>query len=109
MDLWIECLKDNPKAWVVMEKYNKRDVVAAELVYLRLRPWIAQHPNLGVFSANSATRCPKCGSDHVQKRGYEVTQASRYQRFQCMSCSGWSRGKALLTPAAERRALLVAV
>lgn len=109
MELWIECLKDNPKAWTCMERYNKKDVLAAELVYRRLRPWIAQHPNMGVYSANGATKCPKCGSEKVQKRGYEVTQASRYQRFQCMECSAWSRGKALLTPSYERKALLVPV
>jgi DNA polymerase elongation subunit (family B) len=109
MELWIECLNDNPRAWKVMKKYNEQDVLSAELVYLRMRPWIAQHPNLSVFSEGGATKCPKCDSTHVQKRGYEVTQASRYQRFQCMDCSGWSRGKALLTPARERKSLLVSV
>jgi DNA polymerase elongation subunit (family B) len=108
-ELWLQVLADNPKAWAVMKKYNIQDVVSAEKLYLRLRPWIAQHPNMGVFAANGEMKCPKCASLHLQKRGYEVTQSSRYQRFQCMDCSGWSRGKALLTPTRERKALLVSV
>lgn len=109
MELWLQCLQDNPRAWKCMRKYNEQDVISAELVYLRFRPWIAQHPNLSVFSGAGKATCPKCGSEHIQKRGYEVTQSSRYQRYQCMDCSGWSRGKSLLTPSAERRALLVSV
>src|ERR1700761_5055614 len=28
MELWLECLKDNPKAWQEMRKYNIQDIVA---------------------------------------------------------------------------------
>lgn len=107
MELWIQCLLDNPRAWKVMEKYNKIDVLGAEKVYLRLRPWIAQHPNLSVYTAlGDKPKCPKCDSTNVQKRGYETTQTSRYQRYHCQDCGGWSRSKSILNPIKERKAYL---
>lgn len=107
MELWIECLNDNVKAWKVLRRYNEEDVRRAELVYLRFRPWIAQHPNLSVFTApGDKVKCPKCNSTEVQKRGYEVTNACRYQRYHCQNCGAWSRGKIILNPAKERKAYL---
>jgi hypothetical protein len=54
-DLWSECLKGNPKAWAAMRKYNPKDVKGTEKVYLKLRPWIAQHPNVAIYTATA--RC----------------------------------------------------
>jgi hypothetical protein len=107
-ELWSECLKGNKRAWAELKKYNIRDVVATEELYLTQRPWITNHPNLGVYSEDAHT-CPKCESSNVQKRGETVTQASRYQRYQCMDCGGWSRGKILLSTLKDRRSTLVSV
>lgn len=107
-ELWAECLKDNPAAWTEMEKYNKQDVVATEKLYLKLRPWIDNHPNMGAYSpTEEAHQCPKCASPETQKRGVAVTQQGRYHRFQCTNCGGWSRGKERVIPKAERMKLLV--
>lgn len=102
-ELWLECLKDNPKAWAEMRKYNIRDVVSTEKLYLKQRPWIAQHPNLGTYSARAEASCPKCDSTNIQARGYSVLQQGRYQRYQCQACGGWSRGKLMLIPLKVRR------
>ena len=107
-ELWEQCLADNPLAWKEMEKYNVQDVVATEKLYLRLRPWISSHPNLGVYNGLDHA-CPKCGSTKVQKRGESVSQASRYQRYQCSDCGGWSRAKSLLTPLKTRKGILCPV
>lgn len=110
-ELWAECLKDNPAAWVEMEKYNKRDVRATEKVYLKLRPWIENHPNLGVFDDSERPICPKCGSDEVARRGgrhFSVKQQGVYNRYCCTNCGGWARGKVMQLPLGKRRSLLVA-
>jgi len=104
MELWAECLKDNPLAWAEMKKYNIQDVVATEKLYLRLRPWIANHPNLGVYMQKQC--CPACGSERVHKRGEQVSQASAYVRFHCQDCGKWSQGKSMLTKLAVRKVLL---
>lgn len=105
-ELWVECLKDNAKAWREMKKYNIQDILGTEKLYLRLRSWIAQHPNIGTYMAAGIHVCPKCGSKEVQKRGEQVTQAGRYQRYQCNDCGGWSRGRDMLLSLAKRRKIL---
>ncbi len=106
-ELWLECLKDNPAAWAEMKKYNIQDVVATEKLYLKQRPWIANHPNLGTYSDRAEASCPKCDSTHLQARGYSILQQGKYHRYHCQECGGWSRGKEMLLPLTTRRAKLV--
>lgn len=107
--LWAECLKGNPAAWAEMQRYNKRDVVATEQYYFRVRPWVDNHPNLGVYSDEERPLCPNCGSSHVVKHSKRVSvkQQGKYQRYHCMSCGSFPRGKIMLLPLAKRRSLLV--
>jgi len=107
-ELWSECLLDNPAAWREMKKYNKQDIVSLEKVYLKMRPWIANHPNLAAYSESLERKCPKCDSPHVIKKGIAMTTAGKYQQFQCKDCGGWSRGKQMLNDLAKRKSLLVA-
>lgn len=102
-ELWSECLLDNPTAWAEMKKYNKQDVIATEKLYLKLRPWITQHPNLATYSMREDLTCPKCDSPELQARGYTVTQSGKYQRLHCQKCGGWSRSKTNLIPANTRK------
>lgn len=106
-ELWVECLKDNPEAWAEMQEYNQIDVLATEKVYLRQRPWISNHPNLGTYTDSTSPECPKCGSKKLQKRGSALTQNGRYPRFQCTDCGGWSRGKQTVLTKEQREILLV--
>lgn len=104
-ELWAECLKDNPKAWASMKKYNQQDILATEDVYLQCRAWDDQHPNMGTFSAYEEHQCPHCGSANVIGRNgwREVKQQGVYKRYQCNDCRGWSRGKIMLNPLPKRR------
>jgi hypothetical protein len=108
-ELWRECLQDNAAAWREMRRYNVRDVIATEKVYLKLRPWIDNHPNVGAYDPSEKPLCPKCGSDHLIRQGSRVTtlQQGRYPRYQCQNCGGWSRGKEMLLPLSKRRSMLV--
>jgi hypothetical protein len=105
-DLWAECLKGNPRAWAAMRKYNPRDVIATEQVYLKLRPWIVGHPNVAVYDNNGDIRCPRCGSTHVQHRGVTTTQVGVYRRLRCSDCGGWSRSRYDTQTKEQRAALL---
>lgn len=103
-ELWKECLRDNPRAWHEMKRYNIADTRATEELYLKLLPWIAGHPNLGVYVEAAEPVCPKCASAKLQKRGKSRTQGGEYTRYQCQDCGGWSRGKQAL----KRRGTLLA-
>ena len=90
-DLWKRCMAGESLAWEKMVKYCKQDVKLLEKVYLKLRPYIKTHPNVGVY--RDRTACPRCGSKKIHYRGFAVTQACKYRRFQCKNCGGWGRDK----------------
>lgn len=105
-ELWQECLKDNPAAWAEMRRYNCRDTVATERVYLKLRPWIEGHPNVAAYMSVEQIACPKCGGVDVQMRGHSLTQTGEYHRYQCKTCGGWARSRYTLNTMSKRRRLL---
>lgn len=88
-ELWTECMAKDPKAWKVMEKYNRRDVTIMEGLYKRLLPWIKGHPNFGLYVDENRPVCNKCGGHSLQKRGLARTITMTYQRFQCSDCGSW--------------------
>lgn len=105
-ELWSECMKGNEEAWEEMRKYNIQDVETLEEVYLAIRPYARNHPNLAVLAESDKILCPKCGSDHIQFRGYMTTNVGKYQRFQCQSCSGWGRSRFTEYPKEVRKELI---
>lgn len=82
--LWDECLKGNREAWVEMETYNKRDVLALEGIYRKLVPW-DNSINFNVYNPNGVTEC-KCGSTRFHKRGFYFTNSGKYQVYRCYEC-----------------------
>ncbi len=86
-DLWLGCMKGDPKCWRKMIRYNIRDVLLLEKVYKRLRSWYPNHPNLPLFEDRPG--CPVCSSLNVQRRGFQVLKLRKAARLQCQKCSHW--------------------
>lgn len=94
-ELWTRCLEEGDKdAWALMKEYNVQDVVLLEKIYLRLRPYMENHPSLSVLVENTAgdITCPTCLSHNIHRRGFSMTRTGRRQRFQCNDCGSWSSG-----------------
>lgn len=110
-ELWAACLRGEHKAWVVMKDYNLQDVRTLEQVYLKVRPWSTSHPNVAIYLANGKIACPKCGSEHVQRRGLARTGVGEYPRYQCQNevCMGWLRGRFTEYDDEKRKVLAVNV
>jgi len=89
--LWLACMDGDPEAWKQMKKYNAQDVVLLERVYLKLRPFALNHPNVNHITRRP-TACPKCAYTHLNKRGFHYNQTSERQQYQCLSCQGWCYG-----------------
>jgi len=87
--LWEDCMNGNKAAWKKMKAYNKQDVNLLEKVYLRVRPWMTNHP---LADHSHDINCHVCSRTTVQKRGYTFTKVSRYQRYQCQDCGSWGHG-----------------
>lgn len=97
-DLWLRCLKGEKKALKDMAYYNIGDIELLEDVYLKLLPFMTNHPNLGIIQGKEDI-CPNCGTQgKLQKRGFSVTRVSRKQRYQCTACGSWSHGPAKQEP-----------
>lgn len=91
-ELWTECMAGNDEAWEEMKEYNIHDVISLEALYLRLRPYMRNHPNIARADEEGEVLCPKCGSGNIQWRGYYYTRAGIcYRRFVCLDCGGWGR------------------
>lgn len=88
--LWKGCMTGDDKSWRLMRRYNARDVELLEKVYLKLRPWMTNHPNLNLYTDGSG--CPSCKSNNIQRRGVSVKQNGKRFRFQCQSCASWFYG-----------------
>lgn len=86
---WAGCMRGDAKAWKTMVRYAKKDVDLLREIYLRLRPWMTNHPNLNVYDGGDG--CPTCGSHNMQRRGQRYTQVAVYQQWQCNDCRSWSR------------------
>lgn len=95
-ELWQGCMNGDMKAWRKMLQYNKQDVILLEKVYLKLRPWMTNHPNVNILSGTEG--CPGCGSKELQRRGIRVTRTSQFQRYQCQSCGMWCSGGRISKP-----------
>jgi DNA polymerase elongation subunit (family B) len=88
--LWVDCLNGDPKAWALMEKYNRGDVVPLEKLYKRLLPWMKGHPNVNLY-LGTTDMCTNCGSASLVKRGFAYTAMTKFQRLRCTDCGTWMR------------------
>lgn len=95
-ELWKGCMAGDMKSWATMVKYNKQDVVLLEKVYLELRPWMTNHPSIALIE-EIKDGCPNCGGNHLTRRGFSITRATKKQRLQCQGCGAWKVGKTLIT------------
>lgn len=105
-ELWVKCMAGEKEAWDKMEKYNRQDVFLLEDLYLKLRPWIKNHPNYPLYGDMEKKRCPKCNSSRLNYRGYYYTTTQTYRRLQCKDCGGWSRTRFTEVPTEDRRKIL---
>lgn len=90
-ELWVRCMAGEASAWEEMKRYNTRDVTLLEELHDRLLPWIPNHPNVNLYTADETPVCPACGGKDLIRKGYALTTVSKFQRYRCLSCGKWSR------------------
>ena len=89
-DLWLSCLRGDPKAIARMVRYNREDVRLLKRVFAKLRPYVTAKVNHQLFGNPDV--CESCGSHHTQRRGYVRLRKWKYHRHACQSCGHWFRG-----------------
>jgi len=88
--LWLDVMAGDAKARRKMKRYNVQDVKLTEQVYLRLLPWVPNHPHVGLFGADGG--CPMCGSDALEESGTTPALSLTYPLFRCQDCGANVRG-----------------
>jgi len=106
--LWKRCKNGDRDALMEMEVYNRHDVEILEEVYLKLRPWIKSHPNVGLYMEASTEVCPNCGSDHIATIGHYYTQVGKYEALRC-ECGAIARRRVSVIPLEKRKSLTVSI
>ena len=91
--LWTSAMKGNQESLDEMAKYNRHDVMGLEQVYLKLRPYIKNHPNLGVLVDMDV--CPNCGCEYLDETdSVYFTTANKFPVYRCQGCkTPYIRGK----------------
>jgi hypothetical protein len=93
-DLWAKSInfdrkyskEEQKKALQYMLKYNIQDVFVLEEYYLMIRPWIKNHPNMGIYQESVQPVCYKCGSPNIEPEGIYVTPLNKYYTMRCKDC-----------------------
>jgi hypothetical protein len=93
LQMWIDCIAGDPKAWTQMMRYNKHDVRLTDGLFERWIPWINGHPNFQIVDSLNSRDCPRCGMvDGLVRQGKRFNVTGAYPRFRCTGCKGWSQG-----------------
>lgn len=87
--LWLGCLRNEPRAWAEMRRYNIGDTRLTERLYDRLRPWIKGHPHIGLWSGDEDC-CGNCGGQ-LKASGWARTAVTAYAQYRCVNCGAWYR------------------
>jgi|TARA_R110000823_G_scaffold159062_3_gene290023 transposase-like protein len=83
--LWKDCEAGIPEKLEEMVEYNRHDVMGLEELYLKIRPYIHNHPNLGVLMDKDV--CSTCGADDIVETNSEyITSANKFPVYRCNSC-----------------------
>lgn len=102
-ELWKRCRVGNKDALKEMHTYNIQDIAGLEEMYVTLRPWIPNHPNLSVYMTTEEAHCPKCQSKMLKFGGLYATPANLYRSFRCDNCGTIGRSSNSVLTTAKRK------
>lgn len=90
---WIACSNGSQEHLTKMFTYCKRDVAPLlEDVYLKMLPWIPNHPNLNLYTEHDADVCPNCESQDLRWGELYPTPQGLWKGWRCQSCGAIGRG-----------------
>lgn len=93
--LWDRAVKGDEEAIGYMSTYCNMDVKILEEVYIKMRPWIKGHPNIGNLLSSNSCVCSHCGSKNLEliSDKFYFTSIGKYNLYRCKDCGGITRGR----------------
>jgi RNase P subunit RPR2 len=108
--LWRGCMEGDQRSIDLMETYNKQDVVVLEHVYVKLLPYITNHPNAALYSDSDEKVCTRCGGTHLTLlEKQHKTSVSSFVTYRCDDCGAISRERKTALSKSKRANLLTSV
>lgn len=83
INLWYGCITGDRGSLDKMQEYNKNDVYILEELYVRIRKYIRNHPNMALYIDTDIPVCHNCGSGNLTWVGYYYTGVNKYSSFRC--------------------------
>jgi len=93
-ELWKGCILGDPDSWETMKAYNEQDVELLQRVYLKLLPWVFNHPNVSTLKG-LIDACRNCGASDVVHEGFILTATGKRPQYRCTYCDTWMQGRHL--------------
>ncbi len=106
MQLWRGCMAGNNADWNIMRRYNIQDVRMLEPLYIKVLPWIQNHPNMGLYVDHENPVCTNCGSTNLISKGFEHLATQSYRRLRCNDCQTPLRERSTALPLSKRKVIL---
>ena len=97
-NLWKQCMSGNKEALNYMFEYNKKDVDILKQVYIKMLPYITNHPNVANYIGDSMA-CTHCGETEKYEKldgYYYYTNTNKYQVYRCLTCGSLFRDRQAL-------------
>lgn len=88
--LWRKVMEGDEAARRKMVRYCLGDVRKTGQLYLRMRPWIKNHPAMRSLGSEA---CPSCLSKNTKRDGIRRTACFHVQQHQCNNCGRYFSGK----------------
>ncbi len=92
-DIWKKAFFGDKDALKLVKEYNEHDVLVLEELFLKIRPFIKNFPNMNLYSNENTTVCRNCGSSDLSWSGYYYTNVNRYKGWRCNSCGAIGRDR----------------
>jgi len=105
ISLWIRCMDGETEAFDLMKTYNIGDIPTLRELYLKIRAFIPNHPNVALYFGDSdKMRCPVCGSEHLELLTTKAyTNLSVFDAYRCGDCGTVKRSGVSSTTSSERK------
>lgn len=86
-NLWKDCMRGDEDSLLYMFEYNKKDVNILKEVYIKMLPYITNHPNINILT-DETDACPQCGFKKIEKlhNQFCYTKTNKYQLYRCCNC-----------------------
>lgn len=85
-DMWLRIIRGDRAAIKECAEYCKGDIRATKAMYLKIRPYMENHPNANLWRAGGIECCTQCAGENLTKAGIKTNRTGRWQRWKCGNC-----------------------